>query len=198
MRTILASLGIAVIVLIFVIYKYMYKSEAFEQSDPEDDRMEVNPDAMIGIGTSSDETVTDYIPTIPTQEDQENSGMVGVGTSSDSIADMYSNLQGLTTADKLIGKFAENDLDMNQDKVPFDLLPSNDVASQFGIETGDGIDLESQNYLNSDHFVGVDTRGTSVKNGTRDIRPLPLAPRTENMMWWESSKEDDLYRKNIF
>jgi hypothetical protein len=83
--------------------------------------------------------------------------------------------------------------------VPMDLLPNNDAAAIFAAENPAGTgNVQNVSHLVAGFNPGMDTRGGSMKNPTRDIRPEPRINKAYVGPWNNSTYEPDLYRKDVF
>lgn len=81
--------------------------------------------------------------------------------------------------------------------VATDLLPkpSANVRSNFGEFAPKS--LLGQNFLDAKKYVGVDTKGSSLRNANYDLRSSPAIPRKDVGPWSQSTIDSDLYRKPL-
>ena len=81
--------------------------------------------------------------------------------------------------------------------VATDLLPkpSANVRSNFGEFAPKS--LLGQNFLDAKKYVGVDTKGSSLRNANYDLRSSPAIPRKDIGPWSQSTIDSDLYRKPL-
>lgn len=60
--------------------------------------------------------------------------------------------------------------------------------------------LQGQNFLNTTKFVGpgIDTKGSSLRNASLDLRASPPIPRNDSISpWMKSTIDSDLLRKPL-
>lgn len=86
-----------------------------------------------------------------------------------------------------------------QDKItPEQLLPK-DAANTTWAKVnpaGQG-DVKDQNFLTAGYHLGFDTQGTSLRNGSHDIRSTPPNPRYRVSIWQTSTIDPDLSRRPL-
>ncbi len=78
------------------------------------------------------------------------------------------------------------------DIVPMDLLPNNDAAAVFAAENPNA-NIQSVNYLTAGFNNGIDSRGGTMKNASRDIRGDIHIPKVYVGPWNQSTYEPDPY-----
>ena len=81
--------------------------------------------------------------------------------------------------------------------VATDLLPksSSQQRSKFGEFAPKS--LLGQNFLDAKKYIGVDTKGSSLRNANYDLRSSPAIPRQDVGPWSNSTIDGDLYRKPL-
>ena len=81
--------------------------------------------------------------------------------------------------------------------VATDLLPkpSAQAAKNFGEFAPKS--LLGQNFLDAKKYIGVDTKGSSLRNANYDLRSSPAIPRKDVGPWSNSTIDSDLYRKPL-
>ena len=57
--------------------------------------------------------------------------------------------------------------------------------------------LVGQNFLDTNKYIGVDTKGSSLRNPSYDLRSTPAIPRKDIGPWSQSTIDGDLYRKPL-
>jgi hypothetical protein len=79
---------------------------------------------------------------------------------------------------------------------PEDLLPR-DVNSEWASINPASNDLQNINLLTAGQMIGINTVGTCLKNGNRQLlRPEPAIPKHETGPWNQSTNDcDDQYRR---
>ena len=57
--------------------------------------------------------------------------------------------------------------------------------------------LLGQNFLDTQKYIGVDTKGSSLRNPSYDLRATPTIPRKDIGPWAQSTIDADLYRRPL-
>jgi hypothetical protein len=57
--------------------------------------------------------------------------------------------------------------------------------------------LVGQTFLDTNKYIGVDTKGSSLRNPSYDLRSTPSIPRKDIGPWSQSTIDSDLYRKPL-
>lgn len=84
-----------------------------------------------------------------------------------------------------------------QDAVkPGELLPSDNNGFSESNPRGQG-QLSNRNLFESAHHAGLNTQGSSLRNGNRQIRSDPLIPRVDVGPWHQSTYEADTNRRTF-
>ena len=81
--------------------------------------------------------------------------------------------------------------------VATDLLPKStpQVQSKFGEFAPKS--LLGQNFLDAKKYIGVDTKGSSLRNANYDLRSSPAIPRKDVGPWSNSTIDAELFRKPL-
>ena len=80
---------------------------------------------------------------------------------------------------------------------PSELLPKDkDSAWAKNVPAGQG-ELNTQNFLNAGHHLGVNTVGQSLRNANRQLRSEPPNPQVKVSPWLQSTIEPDINRRGL-
>jgi hypothetical protein len=77
-----------------------------------------------------------------------------------------------------------------------DLLPKPSAKSQTFAEFAPK-GLQGQNFLDTSKFIGVNTKGSSLRNANYDLRSAPSIQRRQVGPWSQSTIDADLMRKPL-
>lgn len=80
--------------------------------------------------------------------------------------------------------------------VATDLLPKPTYVDQNFAEFAPKA-LLGQNFLETKKYIGVDTKGSSLRNANYDLRSSPTIPRQNVGPWGQSTIDTDLFRKPL-
>lgn len=81
--------------------------------------------------------------------------------------------------------------------VATDLLPKPSAQVQKSFGEFAPKSLLGQNFLDAKKYIGVDTKGSSLRNANYDLRSSPAIPRKDVGPWANSTIDSDLYRKPL-
>jgi hypothetical protein len=78
-----------------------------------------------------------------------------------------------------------------------DLLPDDTNSAWSNVDPAGQGSVAYKNWLEAGYHIGVNTIGSSLKNGSRDLRAEPLNPQQVVSPWMQSSFEPDLLRRPL-
>ena len=83
----------------------------------------------------------------------------------------------------------------NQHLTPQDLLPSDDSSAWAKMNPVGAGSLNSKNFLQAGHHIGIDTVGQTLRNANLQLRSEPPNPRLMVSPWLNSTIEADTNRR---
>lgn len=84
------------------------------------------------------------------------------------------------------------------DLLPTDLLPKSQVTSEFDVSAPNTTDLSARNFLVAGSAFGIDTKGSTLKNPSYDIRgDIPIPVNMNVSPWNVSSYGPDPYARQM-
>lgn len=170
LKSVLSNLAILVIAIVLAVLAWMFIKKMTEPMEI----VNINQDSSVGVGSSvSQEAVLSSEP-----------------MESEQVQPMQDDFNGSPVSSLNFNANGDSEI------VPMDLLPNNDAAAVFAEENPTG-NVQSVEYLSAGFNIGMDTRGGTMKNATRDIRPEPHIPKQYVGPFYNSTYEPDLYRGNL-
>lgn len=175
LKSVLSNLAILVIAIVLALLAWMFIKKMTEPMELVG-MNEISQESSVGVGSSSVQE-----PML-SQEPME----------SEQVQPMQDDFNGSPVSSTNFNANGDSEI------VPMDLLPNNDAAAVFAEENPAGAgNVQSVEYLSAGFNIGMDTRGGTMKNPTRDIRPEPHIPKQYVGPFYNSTYEPDLYRGNL-
>jgi hypothetical protein len=175
LKSVLSNLAILVIAIVLAVLAWMFIKKMTEPMEVVSVN-DISPESSVGVGSS---TSQDPLMTQATMESEQ-------------VQPFQDEFNGSPVNSSQFNANGDSEI------VPMDLLPNNDAAAVFAEENPAGTgNVQNVEYLSAGFNIGMDTRGGTMKNPTRDIRPEPRIPKQYVGPFYNSTYEPDLYRGNL-
>lgn len=83
----------------------------------------------------------------------------------------------------------------HENLTPRDLLPANEATTWAQLNPSGTGSLSAKNFVQSGHFIGINTVGQTMRNANMQLRSDPIIPMVQVSPWLQSTIEADVMRR---